>query len=188
MPRRSLLTARSSHARGSDAIFAAILSARCAAPLTVGLAATRQTIGTFFSLAACLVCLRPRSCSPLVAPASCLRSSGGVHAADGGHTRTSMSARWLSPTVALSSLAKRRPLAHFKPFWLHWKVHSVFRRVVESLASVARNARRLCWDINSEKFRRLERVFVYATSLVGGCEQRRPHSIEQRVERLTIWI
>ena len=48
MPRRSLLTARSSHARGSNTIFAAILSARCAAPLTAGCANDAATAGNFF--------------------------------------------------------------------------------------------------------------------------------------------
>jgi len=155
--------------RGSDAIFAAILSARCAASLSRRAARWRGNGWKFFSLAAFewSACGWPTRL-PLVAPASCLRSSGGVHAPDGCHTRTSMSARWLSPTVGLSSRSERRPITHFRPFWLRWNVHSVFRRVVESLTSVTRNARRLRWNINSKKFRQLERVFVNATSLVGG--------------------
>lgn len=142
MPRRSLLTARSSHARGSNAIFAAILSARCAATLTAGCATDVGTGGRLFSLAADCQRMEAAHALALVAPASCLRSSGGVHAADGCHTRTSMSARWLSPTVGLSSLAERRPVTHFKPFRFRWNVHPVFRRGGESIASVTSIPRR----------------------------------------------
>lgn len=45
-------TARSSHVPRSNAIFAAILSARCAAPLTAGLRGNLESVGAFFSLAA----------------------------------------------------------------------------------------------------------------------------------------
>lgn len=124
-----------------DAIFAAILSARCAASLSRRAARRRGNGWKFFFFS----CLGMSACGwptrlPLVAPASCLRSSGGVHAADGCHTRTSMSARWLSQTVALSSLAERRPITHFKPFgsvgtstqcsaaWLNLSLRSRFSR------------------------------------------------------------
>ncbi len=79
-----------------------------------------------------------------------------------------MSARLAAPTVGLSSLAERRPSAHFKLFWFRWNVHSVFRRVVESLALVTRNARRLCWNINTRSSARMDTAIASATSL---CER-----------------
>ena len=145
------------------------LDARLRCP--VGLRDYAGTVGRFFPLAA----FERSACGwptrlPLVAPASCLRSSGGVHAADGCHTRTSMSARWqcancrfyrLSPSADRLRTSTRSgsigTSTQCSAAWLNLSLRS------------ARSARRLCWNINSKKFRRLERVFVYATSSVGGC-------------------
>jgi len=90
-----------------------------------------------------MVCLRLHSRLTFVATASmpALLRWRPCHRA-GVIRRRPCRRRWLSPTFQLYRLSPSADRSRTSSRFVRWNVNSVFRRVVESLASVALNARR----------------------------------------------